>query len=158
MRLGDFQLTDNEPIDDSINKGDFLEIYHQQGAQLNDQLQKIEFICGENNNLHQVGNSYLEFNISVRHPTAGFNNKAEIRFVNIGVAFCFDQERISSTGGVQIEHVKILGQVSTIMRSLTTKDGDLLSYCDKIIDTDENASLNNKLVSDRLINSHKRTC
>ena len=68
MSLDDFQLIDNEPIEKSIIKGEFLEIFHQQGAQLNDQLQKIEFISGENKNHHQVGNSYLEFNISVRHP------------------------------------------------------------------------------------------
>ena len=61
---------------------------------------------------------------------------------------------ISSTGGMQIEHVKMLGQVSTIMRSLTNKDGDLLSYFDKIIDTDENASMNNNSINDRLIISH----
>ena len=154
MRLGDFQLTDNEPIDDSINKGDFLEIYHQQGAQLNDQLQKIEFISGENNNNHQVGNSYLEFNISVRHPTAGFNNNAELRFVNIGVAFCFDQVTISTTGGMEIQRVNFLGQVSTIMTSSTSKDSDHLSYFNNINDTDENASMNNNSLIARLNNNH----
>ena len=55
---------------------------------------------------------------------------------------------------MQIEHVKMLGQVSTIMRSLTNKDGDLLSYFDKIIHTDENASMNNNSINDRLIISH----
>ena len=121
---------------------------------MNDQLQKIEFIPGENINHHQFGNSFLEFIISVRHPTAGFNKNAEIQFLNIGVAFCFDQVTISLTGGMQIEHVKMLGQVSTIVRSLTYKDGDLLSYFDKFFDTDENASMNNNSINDRLINNH----
>ena len=121
---------------------------------MNDQLQKIEFIPGENNNHRQFGNSYLEFNISVRHPTAGFNKNAEVLFVNIGVAFCFDQVTISRTGDMEIQHVKILGQGSTIMRSLTNKDGDLLCYFDKIIDTDENASMNNNSLIARLNNSH----
>ena len=29
MRLEDFQLIDNEPIDNSIIKRDFIKIYHQ---------------------------------------------------------------------------------------------------------------------------------
>ena len=111
MNLVDFQIVDNEPLDKSIIEGEFLEIYYQQGAQLNDQLQKIEFISVKNNNHHRVGNSYLEFNISVRHPTAGSNINTEMRLVNIGVAFCFDQVTISSTGGMQIEHDIMLGQV-----------------------------------------------
>ena len=36
MSLEDFQLIDNEPIDNSIIKRDYLKIYHQQGALLND--------------------------------------------------------------------------------------------------------------------------
>ena len=62
---------------------------------------------------------------------------------------------ISTTGGMQIEHVIILGQVSTIMRSLTNRVSYLLSYFDKIINTDENESMNNKLFCDRLFNSHE---
>ena len=144
MSLDDFQLLDKEPLDESIIKGEFLEIYHQQRAQLNDQLQKVESISGENNNHHQVANSNLEFNISVRHPTAGFNNNAEIRFVNFGVAFCFDQVTISTSGGMEIQHGNFLGQVSTIMRSSTINDSDLSSYFNNNNnDTDEKASMNN---------------
>ena len=36
MSLEDFQLIDNEPIDDSIIKTDFFILYQQQGANLND--------------------------------------------------------------------------------------------------------------------------
>ena len=154
MSLDDFQLLDNEPLDESIIKGEFLEVYHQQGAQLNDQLQKVESISGENNNHHQVANSYLEFNISVRHPTAGFNNNAEIRFANFGVAFCFDQVTISTTGGMEIQHVKILGQGSINMTSSTSNDSELLSYFNKNNDTDENASMNKNSLNAWLNNSH----
>ena len=56
MSFEDFQLLDNEPFDISIFKRDFIEIYHQQGAQLNQSDQNIEFIFGENNNFHQIGN------------------------------------------------------------------------------------------------------
>ena len=37
------QLLDNEPIDNSIIKRDVTEIYHQQGAQLNQLDRNIEF-------------------------------------------------------------------------------------------------------------------
>ena len=66
MSLEDFQLLDKEPFDNSIIKRDFTKIYHQQGAQLNQSDQNIEFIFGENNNYHQIGIGYLEFNITVR--------------------------------------------------------------------------------------------
>ena len=66
MSLEDFQLLDNEPFDNSIIKRDFIQIYHQQGAQLNQSDQNFEFIFGENNNYHQIGNGFLEFNITVR--------------------------------------------------------------------------------------------
>ena len=50
MSLEDFQLLDNEPIDNSIFKRDFTKEYHRQGDQLNQSDQNIEIIFGENNN------------------------------------------------------------------------------------------------------------
>ena len=44
MSLEYLQLLDNEPIDSIIVKRYFLKIYHQQGAQLNQSEQNIEFI------------------------------------------------------------------------------------------------------------------
>ena len=35
MSLEDFQILDNEPLDDSLIKIDFTKIYHRQGDQLN---------------------------------------------------------------------------------------------------------------------------
>ena len=134
MSLEDFQLIDNEPIDNSIIKRDFIKVYHQQGAQLNDPDHNIEFIFGENNNFHQIGNSYLQFDITVQDPTAGFNANAEIRLVNNAFAYCFKEGVIQTTGGMELENIKFLGQVSTIMRCLTSKDGDLLSHFDKFND------------------------
>ena len=66
MSLEDFQLLDNEPLDNSIFKRDFTEICHRQGDQLNHSDQNIEFSFGQNNNYHQIGNAYLEFNFTVR--------------------------------------------------------------------------------------------
>ena len=154
MSLEYFQLIDNEPIDNSIIKKGFIKVYHQQGAQLNDPDQNIEFIFGENYNYHQVGNSYLQFDITVQDPTAGFNAIAEIRLVNNAFAHCFKEGVIQTTGGMEIENIKFLGQVSTIMKSLTSKDGDLLSHFDKFNDGDTNASINNTSLKQMLIDNH----
>ena len=47
MNLNDFQIIDNEITDNSITKRDFLKIYHQQAANLNDWDQNFDFIFGE---------------------------------------------------------------------------------------------------------------
>ena len=59
MRLEDFQLLDSEPFENSIIKRDFTKIYHRQGDQLNQSDQNIEFIFGENNICHQIGNGFF---------------------------------------------------------------------------------------------------
>ena len=93
MSLEAFQLLDNEQFNNSIIKRDFTKIYHHQGAQLNQSNQNIEFIFGENNNYHQIGNGYLEFNITVRkNDTTNFHVEHPIRLVNNGFAFCFKEE------------------------------------------------------------------
>ena len=71
MIFEDVQLLDNESIDNHTMKRDYIKIYHQQGAQLNDPDQNIEYIFGENNNYHQIGNSYLQLDITVPDPIAG---------------------------------------------------------------------------------------
>ena len=121
--IGDFQLLDNEPFDNSIVKRDFLKVYHQQGAQLNQSHQNIEFIFGENNNYDQIGNGYLEFDITVRKSDGtNFHREDHIRLVNNGFAFCFKEARLSSTIGSDIKHNKFCGQVSTIMKVISNED------------------------------------
>ena len=132
MRLEDFQLLDNEPIDKSIIKRDYFKIYHQQGANLNDPAQNVEFIFGENNNYHQIRNAYLEFDITVKNPAANFDDNSEIRLMNNAFACCFKEARLSTTGGSDIEHNKYVGQTSTIMKVIMNQDGDLLSQFDNI--------------------------
>ena len=137
MSLEDFQLLDNEPFDNSIIKRYFLKVYHQQGAQLNQSDQHIEFIFGENNNYHQIGNDYLEFNITVRkNDTTNFHREDPIRLVSKGYAFCLKEARLSTTIGSDIEHNKFPGQVSTIMKVISKKDHDLLSQFGKINEND----------------------
>ena len=157
MSLEDFQLIDNEPIEKSIIKRDFIKVYHQQGAQLIDPDQNIEFIFGENNNYHQVGNSYLQFDITVRKAdNNNFNNdnavNEAIRVVNNAFVHCFKKGVIQTTGGMELENIKFLGQVSTIMRALTSKDGDLLSHFDNI--DESQAGNNNTTLKQMLINNH----
>ena len=148
MNLEDFQILDNTQIDNKIVTKDFLKYYHQQRSQLNDPNQNAESIFGERNNYHQSGNSYLEFEITVPDQIAGFKNNTEKRLVIYGFAFCFKEATVSSAGGIEIEHVRFFGQLSTNMRSLTIKDGDLLSYFDNINDTDENTSMKNNSIKD----------
>ena len=44
----------------------------------------------------------------------------------------FSKNRLSTTAGSDLEHNKFVGQVSTLMRCLTSKDGDLLSQFDNV--------------------------
>ena len=137
MSLEEFQLLDNEPLDNSIIKRDFTKIYHRQGDQLNQSDQNIEFIFGENNNYHQIGNAYLEFNITVRkNDTTNFHNDDPVRLVNNGFAYCFKEARLTTSIGGDIEINKFCGQVSTIMRAISNKDGDLISQFDNINEKD----------------------
>ena len=53
-----------------------------------------------------------------------------IRFLNNAFAYCFKEARLSTTGGSDIEHNKYCGKVSTIIRALTSKGGDILSHFD----------------------------
>ena len=137
MSLEDFQILDKEPIDNSIMERDFLKVYHQQGAQLYQSDQNIEFISGENNNNYQIGNAYLEFDIIVRKSdTTNFHREDRIRLVKNGFAFCFKEARLSTTIGGDIEPKKFCGQVSTIVRVISNKDDDLLSQFGNINEND----------------------
>ena len=132
-KFGGFQLLDNQPFVNSIAESDFLKVYHKQGAQLNQSDQYIEFSFGEKNNYHQVGNGYLEFDITVRKSdSTNFHYDDPIQLVNNAFAFCFKETRLSSPLESDIEINKFCGQVSTIMRVISNKDGDLPSHFDKI--------------------------
>ena len=151
MSLEDFQLIDKEPIDDSIKKGDFLKIYHQHGAISNDPDQNVEFVFGKNNNYRQSGNFYLEFDKTVLKTAGNFTDASNIGLMNFALAYCFNEARLSTTGGSDLEHIEYLGQVSTIMRSLTSKDNDLSSCFDK---NGERALDNNNVLKRILFNNH----
>ena len=126
MSLDDFQFLDNEPFDTSIMKRDFTKVYHQQVAQLNQPDKNIEFIFGENNDYHQLGHGYLEFNNTVRkNDTTNFHREDPVRVVNIGYALCFKEARLSTTIGSDIEHNRFCGQNSTIIKLTSKRNDDL---------------------------------
>ena len=87
MSLEHTQLLDNEPFDNYIIKREYLEIYHQQGANLNNGDQNIELIFGENNNYHQIGNAYLEIDIPVQDTAGDLNNASNISLINNALRF-----------------------------------------------------------------------
>ena len=131
MSLADFEILYNEPFDNSIRKRDFLKIYHQQGGQLNQESQNIEGIFVENNIYHQKGNRCLAFDITVRrNDTTNFYYDDPTKVLKTGFAFCFTEPRLSTTIGSDIEHNKFCGQVSTIVKVIPNKDGDLFSQFD----------------------------
>ena len=137
MSIEDFQLLDNEPLDNSIIKRDFTKIYHRQGDQINQSDQNIEFIFGENNNYHQIGNAYLEINITVRkNDTTNFHNDDPIRLINNAFLFCFKDAGLTTSISGDIAINKICGQVSSILRVISNKDEDLLSQFDNINEND----------------------
>ena len=137
MSLEDFQILDNEPRGNSIIKSDFTKVYHRQGDQLKQSVQNFEFLFGENNNYHQISFAYLEFIITVRkNVDTIFHREDPVRLVNNGYAFSFKEARLSTTVGNDIEINKFGGQVSTIMRAISNKDGDLISQFDNINEND----------------------
>ena len=158
MSAEDFQLIDDSKIDDSIIKRDFIKIYHQSGANVDAENSQIKFYFGENHNFIQVGNGYLEFDVRVRRadgnafaiglaPGGDF-----IRLVNNAFAYTIHDARISSSAGVEIERNKYVGPISTVMRLVTQKDGDLSTYFD-IIDESE-GEINNTSLRQILIDNH----
>ena len=149
MSANDFQLIDDEKLDDSIIKRDFIKIYHQSGANVDAENSQIKFYFGENHNFFQVGNGYLEFDIRVRRDDGNaFTIVAPgndiIRLVNNAFAYTIHDARISTSSGVEIEQNKYVGPISTIMRLVTQKDGDLSTYFD-VIDESEDGINNSSL-------------
>ena len=118
-------------------KRDFLKVYRQQAENLNDSDQNIEFIIGENSHYYQIADAYLQYEMTIGKDAAVAANRVFVngdvpRLVKNAFAYCFEEARSSTTGPSHIEHIKNCRQISTIMRALRSKDGDLLSHFDKI--------------------------
>ena len=118
---------------------------------MNNPDQNIDFFWGENNNYHQVGNSYLQYNITVRNgDDCNFDDANVTRLVNNAFAYTFKHASISTTSGGEIKINKYVGPTSAMMRVLTSKDGDIISYFDKI----DESQIYNASLKQRLINNH----
>ena len=144
MKYEKFEIVNNETTDKSIIKRDFSKVYHQQGANLNDPDQYTDFLFGQNNNDHQIGNAYLHFDIRVRNAdNNNFANADVIRLINNPFAYAFKEAQLAATGGSDLEQNKYSGQLSTIMKLITSIDADSISCFDEFKKNDnENQSLN----------------
>ena len=72
--------------------------------------------------------------------------------VNTGLADIFQEGRISTSAGTEIEYCSHLGPVATVKRLLTQKDGGLSSYLDEIDETE--VGITNSSKKHMLIDSH----
>ena len=164
-----FQILDNETIDHSITKSYYSKLHHQQGSQLNNSDRKIEFISGENNVYHQIRNAYLQYDIKKRklrlaaHPPDPVNptffDGDAISLMNNAFACTFKKARLRTTEGSNLVHNKNFTQISLIMRLLTGKDRDLISYFDKMKETEEGIpipSLKQIHMNDHAVDANKR--
>ena len=135
-----------------MNSEIFYEICHRQAAILNDSNQNIEFIFWEHNNYHQIGKGYLQYEMTIAKDVAVAANRVRVNgdaigLVNTALECCFKECKLATTGIGDIKHNKYKGQVSTIVRALTSKDVDLLSHFDETDESEveiETTSLNHQ--------------
>ena len=126
----DCQLVDDKKVDDSIIKRDFIESYHQSGANVDSENSNIKFYFGENHIFVQFRNGYLEFDIKIRKGGVGnflitAPGNDVIGLVNNAFAYTIHDAEISTSSGVEIEQNNWVRPISTIMRLVTQKGGDL---------------------------------
>ena len=153
MSAEDFQLIDDTRVDDSIIKTDFIKKYHQHGTGVKNGNQNLIFYFGENSNYIQIGNKYLEIDIEVRKAdNTIFTNADQIRFVNKGLAYFFEECRLSTSSGTEKEHNKHLGPVPTKKRLLKQKVGDLSSFFNTIDERED--GFTDSSLKHLLIDSH----
>ena len=89
-----------------------------------------------------------------REDNANFTDNSRIRLTNNTSAFCFDKASLGVTSGSDLEHNKYVGPISTVMRVLTSKDGDLLSQFDNINEGNGDADFDSTSLKKMLINNH----
>ena len=90
LSLEDFQLIPKETIDNSNIKRVFLKIHHQQAANLIYSDQNNDFMFGENINYHQIGNTTLQYAMTIEKVVAADRvlvDEDGIRLVNNAFAY-----------------------------------------------------------------------
>ena len=135
-----------------------MNFHHQSGAKVNAEKSKIIFFFGDNLNYIQVGNSHLEFDIRNRkHDNTNLivakdNTNEVFRLVNNVFAYTIHDSRISTSTRCENELNKFVGPVSTIMRLISQRHGDLSTDFDV---TDESeAAIKDTCLKQKLINNH----
>ena len=159
MSAEDFNLVNDDKIDNSDIKKDFVKFCHQHAAQIKDENQSNNFFSREKMNFIPVGNAFLVFKIKVRKAdntifvvSGDVNTKEVIRFVNNALAFTIHDARNSTSSGGELQQNKFCRSFSTIVRLLTQREGDISTYFD-IIDESEGGS-NTSSLKQLLLNNH----
>ena len=118
---------------------------------MNDPDEKTDFIFGQKNIYHQIGDGCLQNDITTRKAdNIKFNQEAK-RMIKIGLAYCFKEPRLATTGS-DLKHNKYVGQVSTITRLITNKDGNSITCIDR---TNE-SKIDNIPLKQILSNNHEK--
>ena len=81
-----------------------------------------------------------------------FINADDSRLVNNGLAYVFQEDRLYTSSGTEIDYKKYLSPVPTNMGLLLQKDRDLSSYFQKI--DERQVGVSNSSLKHMLIDSH----
>ena len=76
-----------------------MKIIHQQAANSNYSDHDFDFVFGENNNYHQIGNAYLHYELLIEKDVADAANRVlmvgdVISLVNNAFAYCFKEAKL----------------------------------------------------------------
>ena len=86
--------------------------------------------------------------------TAALDNNSRIRLTISGLAYVFQEAVLATTSGSSLKHNKFVGQISTIIRVLTSRDADLLSQFDKINEGNTDNDFDSTSFKKMLIDNH----
>ena len=123
-------MIDNEKIDNSNNKRDFMKLYRQHSAQTQDENQVINFFHVK----FSIINKWIIVNLNLRWDRKAENfsfsvaveyTNEVIRLVNNSSPFTIHDARISSSSGTERDKNKCFGPTSTIITLLTQRGADL---------------------------------
>ena len=156
MNFQDIQVIDNGTIGNSFKKRDFMIIYHQQAANLNDSDENIDFVSAKIiiiiKSVTPIFNmKWQKKDVAVAANRVRANGDTN-RLVKSAFGFCFRKARLSTTGTGDFEHNKNVGRNSTITRALTSKYEDSLSHFGKIYEWE--AQIENTSIKVLPINNH----
>ena len=135
MSAEGFQILNKEKNDIWIIERDFLKLYHQHGANVNEKNQSIIFFFGKNFDYTQLGTGYCQFEIRVRNAdksnfiVADPHTNEFIRLVTNAFAVTTQDTRISTSSGRKQNN--FVGPISRIMKLSMHRGVDLSTYFDK---------------------------